>query len=147
MTTVRELLQRKGGKVWTIHPDQYVIEAIQLMAHENLGALVVALHGKVLGMISERDYARKVILMGASSMHTFVREIMTDMVYYLRPEQGVVECLAMMTDKRCRHLPVLDQDRLIGIVTIGDVVKEMLAERGVMFDPKSTNVVRGGRYV
>jgi len=133
MTTVREMLEGKGpATVWTVHPEQYVYEAIHLMAEKNVGALVVEVFGKVVGIISERDYARKVILQGFSSRHTPVREIMSHRVLYVRPEQSVEECLALMTARRFRHLPVIDQGgRLVGIVSIGDAVKALLDGRGI----------------
>lgn len=143
MKTVRELLEGKGGTVWTVHPDQYVYEAIHLMAEKDVGALVVAVFDKVVGIVSERDYARKVILRGVSSRHTPVREIMSRKVYYVRPEQTAEECLALMTEKRCRHLPVLDKEKLLGIVTIGDAVKALLAGKEFRTE-ELENVLMGG---
>lgn len=129
MKTVRQLLQSKGGQVHTIAPDAKVIEALRLMAEKEIGALAVVEGGRLAGMISERDYARKVTLQGKSSHDLPVREIMTAKVHTVQPGSTVDECMAMMTEKRVRHLPVLDGDRLCGILSIGDLVKEVIAEQ------------------
>ncbi len=129
MKTVESILRAKGDEVWTITPESTVYEALKMMAQRNVGALVV-LDGKtVVGILSERDYARKVILHGKSSQEMHVREIMTPKVYYVRPEQSVQECMVQMTDRRVRHLPVLEDDRLIGVISIGDVVKSILSDQ------------------
>ena len=129
MTTVRQILQEKGSKLWTIRPDLTVFEALKIMADNNIGALLVVSKNKLVGIFSERDYARKVILQGKSSKDTAVSEIMITKVVYVRPEQSVEECMALMTDKRIRHLPVLDQGDLIGIISIGDVVKTIISDQ------------------
>lgn len=129
MTTVRDILEKKGHDVWSIGPDKTVFDALSLMAEKGIGALVVLGKGKVVGMISERDYARKVILMGKTSRETRVRDIMTSRVCFVKLERTVDECMALMTDKTIRHLPVIENDNLIGIVSIGDVVKSMISER------------------
>lgn len=126
MTTLQEILQKKGHDVWKIPPDSTVYEALSLMAAKNVGALVVVEGSRVVGIISERDYARNVILQGKSSRDTPVKDIMTSPVYYVRPTQTALECLALMTDKRIRHLPVLEDDRLAGVISIGDVVKAII---------------------
>ncbi|GAB4415332.1 MAG: CBS domain-containing protein [Anaerolineae bacterium] len=129
MKTVRQLLQTKGTEVWSIGPEALVIEALKVMAEKGVGALVVLDAGRVVGILSERDYARKVSLLGKSSKTTPVREIMTEKVVFVRPEQTVEDCMALMTSKRIRHLPVMDGDRLIGVISIGDVVKEVISHQ------------------
>jgi len=129
MITVENILQTKGRGVISIAPDVTVYEALKVMADKNVGALVVLDGGEVAGIISERDYARKVILHGRSSKELKVREIMTSKVYYVHPEQSVQDCMAQMTDKRVRHLPVLEGDRLTGVISIGDVVKAIIADQ------------------
>ena len=131
MTSVAHLLQAKGHAVWSIPPDASVYEAIKLMADKGVGALLVMEGQRLVGIVSERDYARKVILQGKSSRDTPVREIMTDKVFYVRPEQTVEDCMALMTVHRIRHLPVLDDDRVIGVVSIGDLVKAVISEQEV----------------
>jgi len=129
MKTVRQLLDDKGGHVVSVSPDTTVFQALEVMADKGIGAVLVLEDGKVVGVLSERDYARKVILLGKSSHDTLVREIMTGRVVYARPDHTVPECMALMTDKRIRHLPVLDQGRLIGVLSIGDLVKETISEQ------------------
>ena len=128
MTTVKDILQTKGHDVLSITPDATVYEALKVMADKNVGALMVLDGQTVAGIMSERDYARKVVLHGKSSVEMQVREIMTSSVYYVRPEQSLQECMAQMTDKRVRHLPVIEDDRLVGIISIGDVVKTVIAD-------------------
>ncbi len=129
MTTVRKLLQNKGSHVWGIEPDAMVIDAIRLMAEKGIGALVVTDGGAVVGVLSERDYARKVLLKGRSSRTTPVREIMSTDVLFARPDENVEQCMNVMTDKRVRHLPVMEDDRLVGMVSIGDLVKAIITEQ------------------
>ena len=129
MKTVRQLLQVKGSQIYAIAPDARVFEALTLMAEREVGALVVTDGGRLAGIISERDYARKVILHGKSSHEMQVRDIMTAKVIAVHPGQTVEECMALMTGKRIRHLPVIEGDRLIGVVSIGDLVKEVIAEQ------------------
>jgi len=129
MTTLQEILQAKGHDVWKISPDATVYEALSLMAAKNVGALVVVEGPRVVGIISERDYARNVVLQGKSSRDTPVKEVMTARVYYARPKQTALECMALMTDKHVRHLPVLEDDRLLGVISIGDVVKAIIEEQ------------------
>lgn len=129
MKTVTQLLQVKGREVHAVAPDTSVFDAIKLMAQKGIGALVVLDQGRLAGMLSERDYARKVILAGRSSQSTAVREIMSDKVVTVRPEQTVEDCMALMTDQRIRHLPVVDGGKLVGVVSIGDLVKEVIADR------------------
>ena len=129
MTTVRQILQEKESKLWTIRPDLTVFEALKIMADNNIGALLVLVDNKLVGIFTERDYARKVILQGKSSKETAVKEIMISKVIYVTPDQSVEECMALMTDKRLRHLPVLDQGELVGIISIGDVVKTIISDQ------------------
>jgi CBS domain-containing protein len=129
MSTVRQLLQAKGRDVVTIEPDATVLEALERMAQHDVGALVVTEGRRVVGMMSERDYARKVILHHRASREIPVSDIMTDRVYYVAPSQTVDECLALMTDKRIRHLPVLDDGTLVGVISIGDLVKSIISDQ------------------
>ncbi|OGI66192.1 MAG: histidine kinase [Candidatus Muproteobacteria bacterium RBG_16_60_9] len=129
MQTVRQLLQEKGHIVWSIGPDESVYDAIKLMAEKGIGALIVVDRAKTVGMLSERDYARKVILVGRSSKETKIREIMTTQVISADPHQSVQECMTIMTEKRIRHLPVMEDDQLIGMISIGDLVKAIIAEQ------------------
>lgn len=129
MKTVTQLLQAKGREIHSIGQDARVIEALKLMAEKEVGALIVMDGGRLAGIISERDYARKVILHGKSSHDILVREIMTGKVITVHPGQTVEECMALMTAKRIRHLPVADGERLVGVLSIGDLVKEVIAEQ------------------
>ena len=143
MTRVEDLLQAKGHAVWSISPDASVYDAIQMMADRGVGALPVVAADKLAGIVSERDYARKVILQGKSSKDTPVREIMTGTVYTVRPEQSIEQCMILMTDKRVRHLPVLDGDHLAGIVSIGDLVKAVIAERQIRIEQLESHITAG----
>jgi CBS domain-containing protein len=129
MQTIRQILEDKGYEVLSVPPGASVFSAIELMAENGIGALMVMDGDKAVGLISERDYARKVILKGRSSKDTEVREIMTTHVVCARPEQTVEQCMALMTEKRVRHLPIMDDERLVGIVSIGDLVKAIIAEQ------------------
>ncbi len=126
MTLVRDLLERKPGPVATISPKSTVFAALELMAERDVGALVVVAGDRVVGIFSERDYARKVILSGKSSKTECVQELMSSRVYFVRPETSVEDCMALMTEKRIRHLPVMEKDRLVGIVSIGDAVNDVI---------------------
>jgi CBS domain-containing protein len=129
MKTVSQLLQAKGREVHSIAPDATVFDALKLMADRNVGALVVLEDGRLVGIFSERDYARKVILLGKSSHDIPVRAIMTAKVITVQPGRSVEECMALMTEKRIRHLPVTEGERLVGVLSIGDLVKEVIAEQ------------------
>jgi CBS domain-containing protein len=134
MVTVRQILTEKGGAVLGIGPEETVFEAIRTMADQNVGCLVVIERGAPIGIITERHYARNVVLRGRGSPTTKVREIMEAGVLYARPDQTVEECMAVMTDKRVRHLPVMDEGRLVGIVSIGDLVKAIISDQQFLID-------------
>jgi CBS domain-containing protein len=132
MKNVAQILKQKGDQIWSIGPDAMVYQALKLMADKDIGALLVLEGDQLVGVISERDYARKVILKGKSSLDTPVREIMTHQVVCVRPEQSVEECMGLMTQHRIRHLPVVAGGRLAGLVSIGDVVKASIDEKDFM---------------
>ena len=134
MKTVRDILEVKGRMVWSVHLGSTVFDALSLMAEKEIGALVVLDEARVAGIISERDYARKVILHGRASPTTRVEEIMTSHVAYTHLDQSIEECMAIMTDKRIRHLPVLQDGKLIGIISIGDLVKAIIADQKFMIE-------------
>jgi CBS domain-containing protein len=130
MKAVAQILKAKPDQsVYTIGPDASVYDAMQVMADKGIGALLVTEGEKIIGILSERDYARKVALMGRSSKDTPVREIMSSSVMYVRPDQTNEECMALMTESRVRHLPVLDRGRLVGLISIGDLVKDIISEQ------------------
>lgn len=129
MTTVKQLLDSKGDYAWSVKPDDTVYEAIESMADKSVGALLVMEGKKLVGIVSERDYARKVILQGKSSRDTPVRDIMTAQVLCARLNETVDECMALMTDKRIRHLPVVEDGEVKGMLSLGDLVKTIIAEQ------------------
>lgn len=129
MKTVKQMLDTKGTQVWSIAPDRTVFDALTLMGEKEIGALTVVERDRLVGIISERDYARKVILKGRTSRDTLVKEIMSTHVISTELDRTVEECMSVMTEKRIRHLPVLENDRLIGIISIGDLVKSIIAEQ------------------
>ncbi len=128
MATVADILKTKGTQVWTIPPSASIAEALKLMAEKNLGALIVAENDLILGIFSERDYARKVVSEDNFSLNTPVRNLMSTPLYFVTSNEGLDGCMALMTEKRIRHLPVIECGRLIGLVSIGDVVKQSLSE-------------------
>ena len=132
--SVSTLLNNKTSPVWTISPRATVFEAIEMMAGKNVGALPVVDDGQLIGVISERDYTRNVILKGKSSKETSVREIMSSELLTARPGDGVVECMRLMTEKRVRHLPVMDGGKMIGILSIGDLVKWIISAQNATID-------------
>jgi CBS domain-containing protein len=134
MRTVRDILQRKGTEVWAVSPETTVIDALRLMAEKNIGAVLVLEEDRVAGVLSERDYARKVVLQGRTSQDTTAREIMSSRVVGVEPQQTVEECMALMTDKRIRHLPVVEGGEVIGVVSIGDIVKNIISEQEFLIE-------------
>ena len=143
MSTVRELLTIKGHDIWSIAPQAMAYEALQLMSEKDVGALLVVVKGKLVGIFSERDYARKVVLEGRSSRDTQVAQLMSHEVLYVGPQNTTEDCMALMTAKRVRHLPVMENNRLIGIVTIGDVVKQVIADRQFAIDQLEKYITGG----
>ena len=129
MKTVKQILDEKGHETWSVLPGSLVYDALQLMVDKEIGALLVVEGGRLIGVISERDYARKVILKGKSSLDTPVKEIMTRDVVWVRPDQTVEECMALVTEKRVRHLPVLVDELVVGVISIGDLVKAVIDEK------------------
>jgi len=129
MKTVRDLLADKGAKVWSVTPDTTVLDALRLMADEEIGAVLVLRGEQLVGIFTERHYAREVVLKGKASKDTPVRDVMTQRIVYVRPEQTMEDCMALMTDKRVRHLPVMEAEKLLGVLSIGDVVKAMISEK------------------
>jgi len=125
--TIREILSNKGGTAWSVLPETTVFEAIQLMAEKNIGALLVTKDGKLVGIMSERDYTRKVALKGRSSKDTAVREILSGHVVQVTPDHTVDECMRLMTENRVRHLPVLDGQKIAGVISIGDLVNWIIS--------------------
>jgi CBS domain-containing protein len=144
MDMVWQVLEYKGHTVWSIGPDDTVLQALERMADKDIGALVVLDGGELVGIFSERDYARKVRLQGKSSTETPVRQVMSERVLYVRPEQSVEECMALMTDKHIRHLPVVDGGELVGLISIGDVVKSVISEQ-VFVIQQLENYITGRR--
>lgn len=129
MTTVKHVLDQKGHHVHFVRPDASVFDALKMMAENNIGSLVVLEDGKLVGVITERHYAREIVLKGRTSPGTLVRDIMSTKVIYARPDQSVEECMAVMTARAVRHLPVLEGARLVGIVSIGDMVKSVIDDQ------------------
>ncbi len=129
MISIRQLLEGKGSEVWSTSPNASVYEALQLLAEKNIGALLVLRNGELVGIVSERDYARKVALHGKTSMKTLVKEIMTEEVVTVGSDRTVEKAMAIMTDKHIRHLPVLEGEKILGVVSIGDLVKAIIAEQ------------------
>ena len=129
MTTIAQLLNSKGNQIWSVEPKATIFEALEIMSEKEIGALLVMEDGKLTGIFSERDYARKVILKGKSSKETQVGELMTKKVFYMDPQKTINDCMAMMTAKRIRHVPVIEDNQVVGIVTIGDVVNQIISEQ------------------
>ena len=134
MKNIRDVLESKGRQCWTVRPDTSVFDALKLMAEKNVGALLVLDSDELVGILSERDYARKVILVGKSSKETATREIMTEDVVVATPDQSIEECMALMTQNRIRHLPVMEDGGLAGVISIGDVVKAIISEQEFMIE-------------
>jgi CBS domain-containing protein len=145
MTTVQHVLDEKGHNVWTVSPLAKVIAALKLMAKKNVGALVVMNRGQLVGILTERDYARKVILKGRTSLVTPVKDIMTRSVYYVAPDTSTQECMALMTKNRIRHLPVIHKDKLVGIISIGDIVRSVISQQKIALDHLENYIM--GKYL
>jgi len=143
MITIKELLKKKSDDIWSISPQASVYQALELMAQKDVGALLVIENDKLVGIFSERDYARKVILRGKTSKETAVSELMTKSVYYVTPDNSLEEAMAIMTSKHIRHLPIMNQGKLVSIVTLGDVVKRIISEQKLTID-ELENYLTGG---
>jgi len=143
MKTVRDLLAKKGRDVWSVAPDTSVFDTLKLMAEKEIGAVLVLVGGRVAGIFSERDYARQVILKGKASKDTPVRDVMTTRVVFVAPDQDIEECMALMTDKRCRHLPVMEEGELVGLISIGDVVKAVISEKQFLIEQLEHYITSG----
>jgi CBS domain-containing protein len=144
MTTVRHILQEKGTAVWTVPPDTSVHDAVMMMHRNDVGLLVISNAGELVGIVSERDIARKIVLKEKSSVSTPVKDIMTTDVITIAPDQSIDECMAVMTTKHIRHLPVMDGKKLAGLVSIGDVVKATIVEKEQLIK-ELQNYITGGR--
>lgn len=144
MKTVRDLLAGKSSEVWSIGPDATVYDAIALMSERGIGAVLVLDGGNLAGILSERDYARRVILKGKASRETRVREIMTTQLIHVTHDKTLDDCMAIMTTSRIRHLPVVHEGRLAGILSIGDIVKAMLSEREAQIEQLEDYIKTGG---
>ncbi len=131
MITVKQILDEKGTNAWTISPEAAIIDALKLMAEKSVGALIVVEKGHVVGVISERDYARKIAKSGSFSNNSPVKDIMTPYVYGVHPANTAEDCMALMTDKHIRHLPVIEKEKLIGVISIGDVIKSIMSQQEV----------------
>jgi CBS domain-containing protein len=148
MKTVRDLLkEKKSEEIWTISPDTIVYRALQLLSEKGIGALLVMEKEKLVGIVSERDYARKVILEGKSSKETLTKEIMTAKLYVVSPENTVEECMALITEKRIRHIPVVEKktNRVLGVISIGDILKAIISEQKILIENLSSYIM-GGKY-
>ena len=134
MSTVRNILQKKGNAVFSVSPDSSVYDALETLENKNLGGLVVVENGKLIGIFTERDYARKVILKGRSSKETLVRDIMSSHPIFVTPDSTINDCMQLMSDKFIRHLPVLENDQLIGVISIGDLVRYIINEKDFIIE-------------
>jgi CBS domain-containing protein len=143
VNTVRQLLDKKPKGTWSIAPGASVFEAIKLMADKGIGALLVIDGDNLVGIVSERDYARKIVLKGRSSKETPVREIMTEKIFYVNPDSTFNECMALFTERRIRHLPVLQDDKLVGVISSGDVIKAIISEQEFIID-QMERYIKGG---
>ena len=146
MKSAAQLLRSKPDQtVYSVTPSASVLDAVKLMAEKNVGALLVVEDSKIVGMFTERDYARKIALMGRTSKEAAVRDIMTSPVLYVRPQHTNEECMALMTDNRVRHLPVMDSDRLLGVISIGDVLREVIHEQKFMLSQLEHYITGSGK--
>jgi CBS domain-containing protein len=144
MKTVLDVLKQKGRQIWSVNPGTTVYDALKLMADKEIGAVLVLEHSRPVGIFTERDYARQVVLKGKTSKDTAVSDIMTSRVVFVRPDQNIEECMALMTDKRVRHLPVLESNELVGILSIGDVVKAVISEKQFIIQQLENYITTGG---
>jgi CBS domain-containing protein len=148
MSIAKDILEKKGDDVWTVKPNATVYSALELMAEKNLGAvLVVDDAGELLGIFSERDYARKIIIKGRSSYTTKVKDIMTARVQYVQPDTTLYACMALMTLKRIRHLPVMEDGKLVGVISIGDVVKGVISEQEAVISQHEFHINQLEKYI
>jgi len=145
MWTVKDMLDQKGRDVWTVAPEAQVLDALKMMAERGIGALVVVSGQRVVGVFSERDYARKVVLKERSALNTPVRDVMTSDVFRVRNETTTDECMALMTEKRIRHLPVIEDNRLTGLISIGDVVKAIITHQKITIEHLQDYIM--GKYI
>jgi signal-transduction protein with cAMP-binding, CBS, and nucleotidyltransferase domain len=144
MSKVSQILRLKGNTIWFVAPQATVLGALRLMAEKDIGALLVIEDELVVGIFSERDYARRVVLHRKASKDTPVQDVMTERVIYIQPDQDIQECMAVMTDKHIRHLPVMENGELLGVISIGDVVKAIIAEQGFVIE-QLVNYITGDR--
>ena len=145
MITVREMIRKKGGDVWSVSPDSTVFDALKLMSDKNAGAVLVTQKDKVEGILSERDCARRLDLHGRTARDTQVKDIMTTKVIYVEGRQSVEECVAIMIDKNIRHLPVFDEGKLVGLISVRDALKEMVDYQKFMLTELERYITGGGR--
>ena len=148
MKTVKDLISSKARKeIWSVTPDTLVYRALQLLSEKDIGALLVMEKGELVGIISERDYARKVILEGKSSKETYTKEVMSKTLFVVNPENTVEECMVLMTEKRVRHLPVIDRGRkqVLSVISIGDVLKSIISDQKVVIEDLSNYIM--GKYL
>ena len=143
LATVEVILQAKGRRVWSVSPDTLVFDAVALMAEKNVGALLVMEGERLVGIVSERDYTRKVALLGKNSRRTPVRDILTDAVHRVTPQTTLHECMELMSDKRVRHLPVMVNDKVAGLVSIGDLVNWIIRTQNVAIDQLEAYIAGG----
>lgn len=143
MTTVNDLLRSKPSDIWSVAPDDSVYDTLRLMADKNIGAVLVLDDGRLIGLLSERDYARKLILENRSSRDTPVSAVMTRHVAYVAPDKEIEDCMALMTERHFRHLPVMDEGKLIGLVSIGDLVKTVIADKKFMIEQLEQYIMGG----
>jgi CBS domain-containing protein len=141
MISVKSILDKKGRDAWTISPDAKVVDALRIMAEKNVGALVVLENDDIVGIISERDYARKIILKGLQSNDTPVRDIMSAQVYHVHPDTTAEQCMALISEKHIRHLPVINQGKLAGVVSIGDIVKSITTDQKITIENLENYIV------
>lgn len=145
MIRVKDILDKKGYQFWFVSPENTVYEALEMMASRDVGALMVVDKGRLVGMLSERDYSRKIILRGLSSKSSKVGDLMSKEVIGVNPETTIDDCMALMTSRRIRHLPVLQKDTIIGIISIGDVVNSIIQDQHIIIQDLE-NYIYGGRF-